>query len=286
MPKLPNLIASAALAAVLAAPGAASADPKQEARAHVDRATKAHKAGQLEKALTELQAAYALDPQPQLLYALGQIYTKLGRCSEASDSYLRFLASGTDPKTAQVVKQALEACKAQGATEPAAPAPTPAAAATASTRTPEETEDPLAGKSAAPAPAPAEAAPSKRVALGAEPPAEPTPAEGSRPWYRDVLGDVLVVGGAASLVLGGLAYRAAVTDLDTAETVSTHEKYVELVDGAQTKRLVGVALIGGGVVLVTAGVLRFMLHDRHTEVRRVGMTPARGGGMVTWTRSF
>jgi tetratricopeptide (TPR) repeat protein len=284
MPKISNLIACAALAAVLAALGTAGADPKQEARVHIDRATKAHKAGQLEKALAELQAAYALDPQPQLLYAIGQIYTKLGRCSEASDSYLRFLASGTDPKTAQVVKQALEACKAQGAAEPAAPAP----AATA-TRPAGDGEDPLAGKSAAPTPAPApsaSAAPSPRVALGAEPPAAAPPAEGSRPWYRDVLGDVLVVGGAASLVLGSFAYRAAVTDLDTAETVSTHERYVELVDGAQTKRLVGVALIGGGVVLVTAGVLRFMLHDRHTEVRRVGMTPARGGGIVTWTRSF
>ena len=133
---------------------------------------------------------------------------------------------------------------------------------------------------------PGKAAPRKRVAFGSEPPAAPPPSDSPRPWYRDVIGDVLVVGGVTSLVLGSLAYRAAVTDLDTAETVQTHEKYTELVEGAQTKRLVGVALIGGGVVLVTAGVLRFMLRDKHTEVRRVGMTPARGGGLVTWTRSF
>lgn len=304
MAKLSNLLASAALAAALAAPGAASAGPKQQqAKVHIDRATKAHKAGQLDKALAELRTAYSLDPQPQLLYAEGQIYTKLGRCSEASDAYLRFLASGVDPGTAQVVKQAIESCKSLATAAPAAASPAVAApappsppepAATTAPPHPVDREDPLAGKAAPPPPPPpvakappaARPAPQKRVALAGERPAGPPPPEGVRPWYRDVLGDVLVVGGAASLVLGGLAYKAAVSDLDTAETVQTHERYVELVDGAQTKRLIGVALIGGGAVLVTAGVLRFMLRDKHTEVRRVGMTPAHGGGLFTWTRSF
>ena len=149
MAKISNLIACVALAVVLAAPGAAGAGPKQDARIHMDRGAKAYKAGQLDKALTELQAAHALDPQPQLLYAIGQIYTKLGRCSEASDAYLRFLASGTDPNTAQVVKQAIESCKSQGAsTEPAPPAaePPPAPAPTAPARPVSATQDPLAGK--------------------------------------------------------------------------------------------------------------------------------------------
>jgi tetratricopeptide (TPR) repeat protein len=307
MAKISNLLACAALALALAAPGAASAAPKQEARVHIDRATKAHKAGNLEKALTELQAAYAIDPQPQLLYAIGQIYTKLGRCSEASDAYLRFLASGTDASTAQVVKQAIDACKGQGAAEPAPtpaatePTPPPTPATTKPAASQSDDEDPLSKRSAAksherPAPAPAakaappaKAAPRKRVAFGREQPAPPPESDSdvaAKPWYRDFVGDVLVVGGVTSLVLGGLAYRAARTDLDTAETVSTHQRYQELVDAAQTKRLVGVALLGGGAVLITAGVLRFMLRDNHTEVRRVGMAPARGGGLLTWTRSF
>jgi hypothetical protein len=110
----------------------------------------------------------------------------------------------------------------------------------------------------------------------------------TKPWYRDVIGDVLVVSGVTSLVLGGLAYRAANTDLDTAESVMVedHETYTGLVDGARTKWIVGVALASGGVVFVTAGVLRFMLRDNRTEVRRVGLAPARGGGLLTWTRSF
>ena len=38
--------------------------------------------------------------------------------------------------------------------------------------------------------------------------------------------------------------------------------------------------------LVGAGVLRFVLRDDRTEARRVGIAPARGGGVLTWTRSF
>jgi tetratricopeptide (TPR) repeat protein len=283
MGKTTTLLACSALAIMLAAPGAADAGPKQNAKVHIDRATKAHKAGDLDKALTELQAAYAIDPQPQLLYAIGQIYTKLGRCSEASDAYLRFLASGTDASTAQVVKQAIEACKAQGAAEPAPPPkepiPTPAPV--------NDTEDPLAkGQPAKPAPEPSP--PKKKIALNREldsqqPPPEPGE---TKPWYTDVLGDVLVIGGVTSLVLGGLAYRAARTDLDNAEKAMSHERYEDLLDAGKTKRLVGVAFAGGGAVLITAGVLRFALRDKHTEVRRVGLAPARGGGLLTWTRSF
>jgi tetratricopeptide (TPR) repeat protein len=300
MAKTSILIACAALAIMLAAPRSAGAAPKPNAKVHIDRATKAHKAGDLDKALTELQAAYAIDPQPQILYAIGQIFTKLGRCSEASDAYLRFLASGADPSTAQVVKQAIESCKPPSAAEPATvqkATPTPTPPPPSSPATDDELppgKGPSAPvKKAAPPPEkmaspPAKSPPRKQIALNRDLDSQSSPPEsgGAKPWYRDVLGDVLVVGGVTSLVLSGLAYRAAVTDVDTAEKATNHDKYKELIDGAKTKRLVGVALASGGAVLVTAGLLRFALRDKHTEVRRVGLAPARGGGLLTWTRSF
>ena len=280
MAKISNLLACAALAIGLAAPRLADAGPKQEARAHVERATKAHKAGDLEKALKELLAAYGLDPQPKLLYAIGQIHTKLGQCSDASEAYLRFLASGTDARTAKVVKQAIDACKPPAPPEPVKDMEEPPPAPAKTEPPPPPPPKPVAKTEPPPPP--------KRVAAmpAPEPPAPEPTSDQAKPWYRDVIGDVLVVGGVASLVLGGLAYRAALTDLDTAEGVENHDTYDELVDGARTKRLAGVALASGGVVFVTAGVLRFMLRDNRTEVRRVGVAPARGGGLLTWTRSF
>jgi hypothetical protein len=258
----PRRAAWVGLAVMLATASAALAKPKQDARPHIERATKAHHAGKFDESLVELQAAYAIDPQPDLLFAIGQVYTKLGRCSEANDAYKRYLATGASPKAAQVVQQAIEACKPRAATEPAPVPPTGT----------EPTPPPTAGAARSPS----------------SPSPTPRPVSGHSPWYRDVVGDVLLVGGVASLTVGVLVYRGAVTDLDSAERAPTHDRYVDLVDGARSKRLVSVALIGGGVALAGAGVLRFVLHGRRSssETRRVTLAPAPGGGFITWAGSF
>jgi len=51
-----------ALLLVLAIPLGASADPKAEAKQHVEKATAAHQAGDYTTALEELNIAYTLDP--------------------------------------------------------------------------------------------------------------------------------------------------------------------------------------------------------------------------------
>lgn len=120
----------AAVLSVVLAPAAARADPGDEAKAHVAKATQAHKDRRYDDARVELEAAYALTPKPELLYALGQVNAKLGRCAEAAAYYHRFAASQSDPQVAKVVEQAIAACTP--ATPPAAapaapPAPEPAA---------------------------------------------------------------------------------------------------------------------------------------------------------------
>lgn len=60
---------------------------------HVEQAIKARKDGQFEDARVELEAAFALDPQPDLLYELGQVYAKLGSCGQAITYYKRFKSS-------------------------------------------------------------------------------------------------------------------------------------------------------------------------------------------------
>ncbi len=99
------------------APAIAHADPGEDAKAHVARATQAHKDGRYDDARVELEAAYALTPKPELLYALGQVHAKLGRCGDATAYFQRFVATQHDPQVAKVVDQAIAACK------PAAPPP-------------------------------------------------------------------------------------------------------------------------------------------------------------------
>src|SRR5262252_8419884 len=123
-------------------PATARAGDKEEAKAHVTRATRAHKTGHYDEARRELEAAYALDPDPSVLYALGQVSAKLGQCSDATIYFMRFAATQDDPQVAKVVAQAIAACK-------------PAAPATAAPTSPEAT---AAAEATAPVAAPSTAA--------------------------------------------------------------------------------------------------------------------------------
>ncbi len=69
-----------ALAAVLVGSAIASAGPKEQSKELVAKAQTAFASGRYEDALTDLQAAYKLTPQPDLIYAIGQANSKLGRC--------------------------------------------------------------------------------------------------------------------------------------------------------------------------------------------------------------
>src|SRR5262245_470128 len=111
--------------ALVALPVVAVAGPKDEAKKHVSKATEAHQAGNYDVALTELQAAYALDPQPDLLYAIGQVDVKLGKCDDAIASYEKFLATNPPADAANSAKEAIETCKAQAPPPPPEPTPPP-----------------------------------------------------------------------------------------------------------------------------------------------------------------
>src|SRR6185436_17482264 len=99
------------IVALVAAPAAARAGNAEEAQAHVARAARAHKEGRYDEARVELEAAYALAPRSDLLYALGQVHAKLGHCRDAEIYFRRYAATQHDPRVAKVVDQAIAACQ-------------------------------------------------------------------------------------------------------------------------------------------------------------------------------
>lgn len=230
------------------APAIARANPGDDAKAHVARATQAHKQGRFDDARVELEAAYALTPKPELLYALGQVHAKLGRCDDATAYFRRFAATQSDPQVARVIDQAIAACK------PAAPPP------------------PVAPPPAAPVASPA-------------PPATAAPPEAAR-WYHDKLGDALVLAGATAAIVGLVEYRSAVSDLDAAEAATTVTRYLELVGEAHDKRTTALVLTGVGGLLIAGGIVHYALHDRGAEARGVAVAPAPGGGLITYQGRF
>jgi len=91
--------------------GLAEADPKADAQKHIDRAGELFAADKPAEALDALKTAYALDPQPQLLYGIGQVHASLGQCAEAKTFYERFLATKPRADVASVAREAITACK-------------------------------------------------------------------------------------------------------------------------------------------------------------------------------
>jgi hypothetical protein len=79
---------------VLAAPQAARAGVKEEARKHYDRAIELVDDGQLEGAVVEFQRSYDLTHHFAVLYNIGQVFVSLAKPVEAVDAYERYLADG------------------------------------------------------------------------------------------------------------------------------------------------------------------------------------------------
>jgi uncharacterized membrane protein YidH (DUF202 family) len=274
-----------ALSIVVCLPLHAQAKPKasakgaKAAKVHVDKAAKAHKAGDFEAALVELQTAYALDPQPKLLFGIAQVQAKLDNCNDALITYQLYLSKEKDKQKQAVVKQAMEACKTRLAERTAAGES--AAEATAEPPPVDHVDEPPPRVSQ-----PSEIVDDLPPGLPRARLSAPTAVErrGS-PWYRDVLGDVLVLGGVAAGVAASVYYVRARGDLDAGERASTIVEYDQLVERAHDRRTIAVILAGGGAVLLGVGILRYALRDRG-EQRGIAIAPAPGGGLITWGGGF
>ncbi len=206
--------------ALIALPLVADAGPKEkeQAQKHIAKATEAHQSGKYEVALTELQAAYALDAQPDLLYAMGQVQVKLSKCDDAVASYEKFLATNPPAEPAAAAKEAINTCKAQAAPPPE------------QTPTPEPT----------PAPTP-----------------EPAPAPESKAFYTDKIGSALVGAGVVSMIVGVVIYSNAVSTLDDAEMAATYDEHADLVGNAEMKRNISLVFGAVGLAAVGVGVWHY-----------------------------
>jgi tetratricopeptide (TPR) repeat protein len=278
-----RVIASGLVLVLVASTALAAPKPKEEAKRRIDRAAALHKEGKYDDALAELEAAYKLDPQVDLLFAIGQVYAKLGRCDEARTEFEQFAAKKKTKQASQIVEQAIAACipKAPPVPPPVEPAP-PSVTPPAAEPIPAPT--PVAAPS--PEPPPASPAPATFASATSSPELHTTVEAAPRPWYRDTLGDGLVLAGVAAAVVGFVEYHGATSKLDDAETASSLAQYDQLVDDAHGQRTISVVLFAGGAALVGAGIARYVLHDRGRESHGLAVAPSHGGGLLTWTGGF
>jgi len=204
---------------VAGAPGVARAE-RDDARKHYDRATAAFGLGRYADAAKEYEAAFALRPDPALLYNSAQAYRLAGnqqRALELYRNYVRLYGGAPNAEDARKHVADLELQAAAAATvptdttsaEPAAPPspPVPVSApppANAVATPPAPAAAPAAPMLAAATPPTAPAAPGADLTSGPGP-AKAASHEGegsllSRPWFWATVGAV-VVGGVVGVLL-------------------------------------------------------------------------------------
>ena len=243
---------------VAALGGAAAAEPEAEpsrdqeqAKAHYLKARAHHERHEYQRAAAEYLQAFALFPDPELLFNVGQVYRLAGDQALAAAYYRRYLELDPAGRAAPEARRHLESL---GATVPAG------SAASAWGGTPADAKPlpPPAVTAKAPAPAPA----------------QPTSARGL--WLRR---GGLAAGGAGLVLLGvgvyyGIEARSISAELSLVDRW-TAERLDRFDDGERAESLAIGFSVAGGALLVGGGVL-YWLGRRSERESELEVTAALG----------
>ena len=240
------------------ADGAAAAEHAKKAQAAYDVQSWA-------TAIQEYQAAYQQEPKPEYLWGLAQAQRQSGDCAGAIKSYKAFKRNeSVSTKAAEAAELQITKCEAEIEKKEAE-------AAKKANEQPAGAPPPAAGSAPAPAPAPA--------------PPPPPPPSGPKPFYADVLGDVLLVGGVVAVGVGGYFLLSGNSDMAASSKSPTYKGYDSAVEDAEGKQTTGAIVLGAGGVLVGLAVVRYLTMDHGTPSEpKTGLVV--GPGSVGWVGRF
>jgi hypothetical protein len=234
-----------------------AADDKARAKGHLERGLKHFTEREYEAAIAEFEAGQKLDPRPDLIFALAQAERLSGDCASAVLYYREFLAGEPSEKQAEAARSNLERCEQVLATSRA--------------------REEEAARKAAPV---VEAPPPTTVAEAPPPP--PAEIRIRRPWYTDVLGDVLLGAGVAAAGAGGYFWLQSMDSRDAALDAGSYDEYTSKLDDAEQQRTIAIGALSAGGVLMTAAVIRYLTRGDQVERAPVAIVPSVGGiGLAT-----
>lgn len=247
-----GLVVSLALVGVAMSPAATAAPKKKkqvlqdkEARAHFERAQGHFESEDYEAAIPELKAAYALEPNPMLLYAWAQAERLAGSCARAVGLYRRYLETEPATEQRQLAEANLLDCEAE---LPPPPEPEP-----------EPEIDPLPPDDTVDDP--------------------PSTDEPTRPWHRDPTGGVLFGVGLAGAAAGGTLMGVARSQGAQAPDADVEDDYLATRARAERMNIAGIVTLGVGSALLLGGVIRYAVVA--SKARRRSDTAFRWA--PTWT---
>lgn len=267
-PARPKVTAWVATLAALALASPAAAAPKgARAKKEFDRGVTAYQKQNYAAASEALAASFKLEADPETLFAWAQSERQLEHCDKSMELFTKLLDFNLPAENKKVIQEKIDECKALTAPKPPSPVEQPTAPA----------EKPAPAKRPEPpaAPGPTEAAgrsPAER------PPAGPT----STPWWKDPIGDVLVVAGVAGLGVGGyflMSARQAEQDSKQSDTIFKDKDAL-----AEKNGKIGVIAAGVGGVLIVGGIVRYATRGggggNQERTALTGWVAPDGGGIA------
>jgi hypothetical protein len=248
-----------------------------------------YKARDYRRAVEKFLQAYALEPDPNLLFNVARCYEALGDNAAAMEKYRMFIAQ--PEADADGKRRAQEALRvlSEKRSEPAA-APAPAAPAPAPPPAPAAAPVAAAPVVAAPAPPPAPAA---AVAVSAAP--QPGAGKAIKTWRVVALGAGITATavGVTLLVIGKQNYDqvsgSAGFGNPNAVDPMTEGAARKLLDSGHSMQVAGALVLGVGVAsLLTSVALFARTPSSEGEPRNVafGISPERGGADVVMGARF
>jgi tetratricopeptide (TPR) repeat protein len=246
-----------------AAPARAQDEPpiKPEARARFARGLEYYKMKEYEAAISEFEAAYAIDPRNEILFAQAQAERLSGDCASAVTLYRHFLDGNPPAIHAEAARASLDKCE------------------TALKSTPEGEKTPTSNEpppSATPPSAPADSTPAEPAAT---PATTATPAHGeSRPFYKDPLGDTFAITGVIAIGVGVGLYLASSDDVSAADEATSYSEHARLYDRAESRRTYAFVGLGAGAALLAGAAVRWMWPGSESSTRTDVALDVRGDG--------
>lgn len=243
----------ALIALALASSSAVAAPKGAAAKKAFDKGVKAYTAGDYPTAAEAMKKSYELETDPETLFAWAQSERKQEHCEKAIELYNELLVYELPAENKQVIETQVGECKQiLAAKQPAKEEPPP-----------KEPEPPP---------------PAKEDKAEAPPPEQPSTPEG-RPWWKDPVGDGLVVVGVAGLVVGGLKLSSAASADSNKTNATSYADFKKFSDQATSDGKTGVIAAGAGAALVAVGVIWYATHRDHHEHTVTGWLSPTGGGI-------
>jgi len=248
---------------------AAAAPSKPAAKAAFKQGVVAYKQGNYAAASEALEKSYKLEADPDTLFAWAQAERKLGHCDRSIGMYERLLERDMPAANKAAITTNLTECKAviakADSTDDAARPK--ATSAPASVDTPAPTEEPTRVATIEAARAPTREMPARSEA---------------RPWWKDPVGDTLVVVGLVGVGVGGamlMSARSLDAQASDINQTSNYFEFQQLRDRAHSRSEIGLVAGGVGAAAIIGGIVWYATRS-NKPAPVVGWTGPHAGGLA------